>query len=68
MTNQKEWVQCACDWWIHAKYVDEVIIDANGKERFCLFYVCVNNGFVNSSDFYPCIVLFIDFLTSWCFK
>ena len=46
----EEWVQCACDRWIHVKCVDEVIIDANGKEHF-LFILCC----VNSSDFYPCI-------------
>ena len=35
----EEWVRCACDRWIHSKCIDEVIIDADGKERICSFCV-----------------------------
>ena len=34
-----DWVRCACQRWIHENYIDEVIIDANGKERFCSYCV-----------------------------
>ena len=35
----EEWIQCACDRWIHANCIDEVIIGADGSERICSFCV-----------------------------
>uniref|UniRef100_A0A1X7SHW6 Uncharacterized protein n=1 Tax=Amphimedon queenslandica TaxID=400682 RepID=A0A1X7SHW6_AMPQE len=31
----EEWVQCACGSWMHEKCIIDVVIDENGKERFC---------------------------------
>ena len=30
-----EWVKCACEHWIHEECIDQVVIDLEGKERFC---------------------------------
>jgi len=35
----EEWVCCACKRWIHENCIDEVIMDVNGKERFCSYCV-----------------------------
>ena len=35
----EEWVECACGRWMHEKCIDQVVIDAAGKERFCSFCV-----------------------------
>ena len=35
----EEWVECACGRWIHEKCIDKLVIDAQGKEKFCSFCV-----------------------------
>jgi len=35
----EDWVICACKKWIHKNCIDEVVIDADGKERFCSYCV-----------------------------
>ena len=35
----EEWVHCACKRWIHENCIDKVVIDADGKERFCSYCV-----------------------------
>ena len=30
-----DWIECACGRWTHEDCVDDVVIDINGKERFC---------------------------------
>jgi len=37
---KKGTLHCACQRWIHENCTDEVIIDANGKERFCHIVLC----------------------------
>lgn len=34
-----EWVKCACERWIHEECIDQVVIDSEGKERFCSYCV-----------------------------
>ena len=34
-----DWIRCACQRWMHENCIDEVIIDANGKECFCSYCV-----------------------------
>jgi len=33
----EDWVHFACKRWIHENCIDEVVIDADGKERFCSY-------------------------------
>ena len=33
----EDWVQCGCGRWIHELCITDVVIDAAGKELFCLY-------------------------------
>ena len=35
----EEWIQCACDHWIHEKTIDNAVFGKDDKERFCS--ICV---------------------------
>ena len=35
----EEWIRYACKRWIHEDCIDKVVIDADGKERFCSYCV-----------------------------
>jgi len=35
----EEMVECACGCWIHEKCINKVVLDAEGKEKFCSFCV-----------------------------
>ena len=35
-----QWIQCACERWLHEDCVIEVITDSSGKERLCPFCTC----------------------------
>ena len=37
--NGAEWVQCACDRWMHVDCISEVVTDENGRQMMC--YNCV---------------------------
>jgi len=37
----EDWVRCARKIWMHENCSDKVVIDANGKERFCSYYCVV---------------------------
>ena len=41
----EEWVECAWGRWIHEKCIDKVVLDAEGKEKFCSF--CVSHFCLN---------------------
>ncbi len=38
----KEWLQCACDRWVHEQCLEEIILDDQGQERFCPY--CLNKS------------------------
>ena len=31
----KEWLECACGRWIHEECIEDIVYDANGKEKLC---------------------------------
>ena len=31
----REWMECACGRWIHEECVEDIVYDANGKEKLC---------------------------------
>ena len=33
----KEWIRCACSRWVHEECVEDIHLDGDGQERFCLF-------------------------------
>lgn len=36
----QDWVQCACEQWVHEECIEEIFLDARRRERFCPF--CLN--------------------------
>ncbi len=40
--DEKEWLQCACDRWVHEQCLEEIILDDQGQERFCPY--CLNKS------------------------
>ena len=32
-----DWIRCACSRWVHEECAEDVIVDAEGLERFCPF-------------------------------
>ena len=32
-----DWIRCACSRWVHEKCAEDVIVDAEGLEKFCPF-------------------------------
>ena len=39
-TDGRDWLECACSRWVHEDCMEEVILDDEGRERFCPF--CIN--------------------------
>ena len=31
----REWLECACGRWIHEECIEDIVYDANGKEKLC---------------------------------
>ena len=31
----REWLECTCSGWIHEDCVEDIVNDANGKEKLC---------------------------------
>ena len=34
-----DWIYCRCGRWLHEDYVEDVVKDNDGEERYCSFYV-----------------------------
>ena len=39
----REWLECACGRWIHEECIEDVVYNANGKEKLCPLCLAVHS-------------------------